>query len=205
MKLYITYTSPFARLARVVVIEKGLQDRVEIIEAKTRIVGSPYYAVNPSGRVPYLVTDEGVGMEDSHVISAYLDSLDGKPSLRPAEDPAWEYARLEASARSMTDGISVWGREMRRPENERSPTILAHEMARAGRMADLFESHVEHPLMKGPLNIAQLLLTAGIDYGASSGLAGLTEGRPRLAEWHWRMQERPSMIATRGAALFRRV
>jgi glutathione S-transferase len=181
----------------VVVIEKGLQDRVETIEAKTRTAGSPYYAINPSGRVPYLVTDDGTAFEDSHVISAYLDSLDGNPRLRPAHDPAWDYARIEASARSMTDGISVWGREMRRPENERSPTVLAHEVARAGRMADLFEVYVEHPLMKEPLNIAQLLLATGIDYGARSGFKGLTDGRPKLAAWHRRMQEIPSMIATR--------
>ena len=36
MKLYVTYTSPYVRLARIVVIEKALEDRVEIIEAKTR-------------------------------------------------------------------------------------------------------------------------------------------------------------------------
>src|SRR6478735_8806283 len=50
MKLYVTYGSPYARLARIIVIEKALDDRVEIIEAKTRTPGSPYYRINPSGR-----------------------------------------------------------------------------------------------------------------------------------------------------------
>ncbi len=36
MKLYVTYTSPYARLARIVVLEKALEDRIEIVEAKTR-------------------------------------------------------------------------------------------------------------------------------------------------------------------------
>ena len=76
MKLYVTYTSPYARLARIVVIEKAVEDRVEIIEAKTRTTDSPYYQINRSGRVPYLVDDAGVGMEDSQLICAYLDSLD---------------------------------------------------------------------------------------------------------------------------------
>ena len=31
MKLYVTYGSPYARLARIIVIEKALEDRVEII------------------------------------------------------------------------------------------------------------------------------------------------------------------------------
>ena len=52
MKLYVTYTSPYARLARILVLEKGLGERAEIIEAKTRTPGSPYYQINPSGRVP---------------------------------------------------------------------------------------------------------------------------------------------------------
>ena len=53
MKLYITPTSPYARIARMVILEKDLANRVEIIGAQTRRDDSPYYAVNPSGRVPY--------------------------------------------------------------------------------------------------------------------------------------------------------
>ena len=81
MKLYVTYTSPYARLSRILVVEKALEDRVEIIEAKTRTPGSPYYQINPSGRVPYLVDETGLGMEDSQLICAYLDSLDGHASV----------------------------------------------------------------------------------------------------------------------------
>ena len=113
MKLYVTYTSPYARLARIVVVEKGLEGRVQILEAKTRTVGSPYYQINPSGRVPYLVDDAGLGMEDSQLICAYLDSLDGKPRFHdPLRESDWAYRRLEANARSMCEGICVWVREM---------------------------------------------------------------------------------------------
>ena len=94
MKLYVTYTSPYARLARIIVIEQALEDRVEIIEAKTRTQGSPYYQINPSGRVPYLVDDAGIGMEDSQLICAYLDNLDGKPRFHdPLREPNWAYLR----------------------------------------------------------------------------------------------------------------
>ena len=112
MKLYVTYTSPYARLARIVVVEKGLQGRVQILEAKTRTVGSPYYQINPSGRVPYLVDDAGIGMEDSQLICAYLDSLDGQPRFhKQTLNPDWAYLRLEFSVRSMCDGISVWSHQ----------------------------------------------------------------------------------------------
>jgi glutathione S-transferase len=75
MKLYVTYTSPYARLARIVVVEKKLEDRVEILQAKTRTAGSPYYQINPSGRVPYLIDHAGVGMEDSQLICAISTAL----------------------------------------------------------------------------------------------------------------------------------
>jgi|GEM_PF-4295930 hypothetical protein len=49
MKLYVTFTSPYARLARIVVLEKALESRVEIIAAKTRTADSPYYKINHPG------------------------------------------------------------------------------------------------------------------------------------------------------------
>src|SRR5437870_10660867 len=128
MKLYITPGSPYARMARIVVLEKGLERRVEIIAAQTRVADSPYYRINPSGRVPYLIRDDGVGLEESTVICAWLDHLDGKPAFDlPAGDQAWEARRLEALARSLVDGLAVWSRELARPEDERSPTLLRHE------------------------------------------------------------------------------
>ena len=94
MKLYITPGSPYARIARVVVLEKGLESRVEIIAAQTRLADSPYYSVNPSGRVPYLIRDDGVGLEESANICAYLDHLDRNPVFDLlAGDQAWEARR----------------------------------------------------------------------------------------------------------------
>ena len=196
MKLYVTYTSPYARLARILVVEKGLGDRVDVIEAKTRTPDSPYYRINPSGRVPYLVDDAGAGLEDSQFICAYLDGLDGKPRLHPLPGPDWSYRRLEARARSLCDGISVWVREMRRPEHERSPTILAHEAARSQRMADYFEVAAGHPPMQGSPAMAHLIAAVAIDFARTHGVGDLTDGRPQLAAWMARICDLPSMRAT---------
>ena len=197
MKLYVTLTSPYARLARIVVIEKGLADRVEIVEAKTRTPDSPYYRINPSGRVPYLVDDAGVGMEDSQLICAYLDSLDGKPRFHdPLRKPDWAYLRLEFMARSMCDGISVWGREMDRPVSERSPTVLAHEVVRSQRMADVFERLVAGQILRGPNRMLHLILAVALERARYCGLDDLTNGRPQLASWMVVMSGLPSMRRT---------
>jgi glutathione S-transferase len=197
MKLYVTFTSPYARLARILVLEKGLEDRVEIVAAKTRVADSPYYQINPSGRVPYLIDDSGVGMEDSQIICAYLDSLDGKPRFHdPQRQTDWAYQRLEFAARNMCEGICVWVREMARPAGERSPTVLAHEVTRAQRMADVFEARVTDPLMLGPPNMARLTLAVALDVARRRGFGDLTDGRPQLAAWMRSIAELPSMQRT---------
>lgn len=196
MKLYVTLTSPYARLARILVIEKGLQNRVEIVEAKTRTPDSPYYRINPSGRVPYLVDDAGVGIEDSQVICAYLDTLNGAPRFHPVQDQSLSHRRLEACARSLLDGIAVWAREMARPESERSPKLLAHEAARAQRVADYFESEVALPELQALDSMAPWVLAVALETARLRKLGDLTTGRPRLAAWLAPLSRRPSMLAT---------
>jgi glutathione S-transferase len=195
MKLYVTPGSPYARMARIVVLEKKLADRVEIIFAKTRAADSPYYRINPSGRVPYLVRDDGVGMEDSALICAYLDQLDGKPALHSAA--TWDARRLEANARSLLDGLAVWLRELYRPENERSPTVIRHEIARSERLLDVWErQEIGHPLLHGSLNVIQLTLACALGLEARNADFRWRPERPRLTEWFERIAARPSWAAT---------
>jgi glutathione S-transferase len=184
-------------MARIVVLEKGLASRVEIVQAKTRTADSPYYGVNPSGRVPYLVRDDGVGLEESALICAYLDHLDGNPAFDlPTGEQAWEARRLEALARSVLDGLSVWGREISRPENERSPGVIQHETERARRMVDLWETQIDHPLMRGALNLAQLTLACALGLEARNPGFRWRARHPKLSAWFDRIAARPSFAAT---------
>jgi glutathione S-transferase len=197
MKLYITPGSPYARIARIVLLEKGMESRVEVIVARTRFSGSPYYSINPSGRVPYLIRDDGVGLEESAVICAYLDHFDGNPAFDlPTGEQAWEARRLEGLARSMVDGLAVWGREIVRPADERSPTVLQHEADRSGRMADLWEAEIDHPLMRGALNLAQITLACGLGFEARNPYHRWRPGHPKLCDWFERISARPSFAAT---------
>ena len=197
MKLYITPGSPYARMARMVLIEKGLEKRVEVITAQTRVANSPYYRINPSGRVPYLIREDGVGMEESAFICDYLDRLDGRPAFDlPAGADAWEARRLEGLARSLLDGLAVWGRELARPEYERSPTVLLHEARRSERLTDVWETEVANSLMHGPLNRLQLTLACAL--GLEARISGFRwrPGHPKLSEWFRRIEARPSFVGT---------
>lgn len=197
MKLYVTPGSPYARMARIVVLEKGLQDRVEAVTAKTRTPGSPYYAINPTGRVPYLVCGDGTGLEESALICDYLDQVDGKPVFGlPGDGHKWEARRLEALARSLLDGLSVWLREILRPAGEQSPTTIAHERDRAARILDLWEAQADHPYLQGPLNLIQLTLACALGIEARNPGFQWRPGRPKLVAWYECLAARPSFAAT---------
>ena len=197
MKLYITPGSPYARMTRIVVLEKGLERRVETVAAKTRVADSLYYRINPSGRVPYLALDNGGGLEESALICSYLDHLDGEPTLNVHGDgQSWEERRLEAVARSMLDGLSVWGREILRPENERSPGIIQHEKDRAERIADVWEREIHNPLMLGTLNMVQITLACALGLEARNPGFLWRPGHPKLSQWFEQIAATPSFIAT---------
>jgi glutathione S-transferase len=85
---------------------------------------------------------------------------------------------------------------MGRPESERSPTVLAHEVARAKRMADVFEDRVTDPLMQGAPCMAHLILAVALDMAHKRGSGDLTNGRPRLAAWMRSISDLPSMQRT---------
>ena len=197
MKLYVTPGSPYARIARIVVLEKGLSDRVEIVPAQTRLANSPYYAINPSGRVPYLVRDDGVGMEESALICWYLDQIDGKPAFAlPDAASGLEARRLEALARSLVDGLAVWSRELARPQHERSPSVIRHETDRSARMVDLWERSIDHAIMQGALNMAQITLACALGLSARNADFRWRPGHPQLCDWYDRIAARPAFGAT---------
>lgn len=197
MKLYITPGSPYARMVRIVILEKRLQDRIEIIPAQTRVADSPYYRINPSGRVPYLIRDDGVAMEESTLICDWLDHLDGKPVFQlPVDEHIWERRRLEALAKSIVDGIAVWSREIARHPAERSPTLLRHEAQRSRRMAALWETQIEHPWMNGALNMAQITLACGLGLEARNPDLHWRPDHPKVCAWFDAITARPSFAET---------
>ncbi len=73
MKLYGSLTSPYVRKCRVLIREKALP--CEFVVADAGSAGSPVPALNPLGKVPVLVRDDGSSLFDSPVILEYLDSL----------------------------------------------------------------------------------------------------------------------------------
>lgn len=99
MKLYQTYTSPFPTRVRLVLYAKGLSP--EIIEppgfhATVESKGD-YFSINPIGRVPALLTDDGRALPESEVICEYLEDAYPNPPLLPKD--AWGRAQVRLISR----------------------------------------------------------------------------------------------------------
>jgi glutathione S-transferase len=99
VKLYQTYASPFPTRVRLLIYAKGLD--VQLIEppgfhASTQSKGD-YLRLNPIGRVPTLVLDDGRALPESEVICEYLEDAYPEPSLRPAD--SWDRARMRLLSR----------------------------------------------------------------------------------------------------------
>lgn len=87
MKLYNANLSPYASRARLAVYATGLP--VEILSPPGALGSDAYKAINPLGKVPALVLDDGTVLPESDVIVQYLDEKSGgKLTPATAEDRA---------------------------------------------------------------------------------------------------------------------
>ena len=83
MKLLGSPTSPYARKARIALIEKNVA--CEFVPDRPSSPDSNVPKYNPLGKVPVLALDDGEGMYDSSVIIEYFDGIGSGPKLIPAE------------------------------------------------------------------------------------------------------------------------
>lgn len=81
MKLFSSPNSPYARKCRVIIIEKGLEQQVQLVQADPYVCPPDLLSVNPLSKIPALLTDDGLAICDSPLICEYLDQLPS--SARP--------------------------------------------------------------------------------------------------------------------------
>ena len=127
MKLYWSPRSPFVRKVMVCAHELGIADRLERIRALVSLsqTNADVLKVNPIGRIPALVLDNGDVLYDSHVICEYLDAEYGDSRLFPREKPArWDALRRLALADGMLETSILWRAERMRPAARQSSEML---------------------------------------------------------------------------------
>lgn len=197
MKLFYSPASPYARKVRAVAVEAGLDGRLELVTAAPLDSADPLHAVNPLGRVPALVTEEGNWLVDSPVICEYLDYMGGSGLFPPAGEARWEALRLQALGDGLMDSSVPWRQELMRPEDERS----AEWLARREQQVRATLHYLEHsPGSLGHWNIGTLSVACAWDYlHFRFGDHGWSAQFPTLAVWYDRVKSKPSLAQTQPA------
>ncbi len=197
MQLYLNQTSPYARVARIVAMEKGLLDQVELTWVDPWREDDALLAVNPASRIPVLTTDDGEAISEALLIALYLDEQGASNRLVPAPEQGRVLA-LAGRGQALTDAAfsTVIGRKFEGEEADE--TVLGQRRLVAIRrlLADLAH-RVDAPVMEMPLNLGHIVVAVALDY-LDFRLPELAwrDRNPSLAFWADRILERDSFVQT---------
>jgi glutathione S-transferase len=198
MRLFYAPASPFARIVRVALLETGFDAKVRKQEVTLRDPGSALLSFNPVGRVPTLELDDGTILTESLPILNYIDTLhSGPPLLSRDGSDRWRTLSEMGTAAGLLEGIVTWARELRRPENGRSPGVIALETTRVNRTADALERRVAAGGYAGHINAARIVLGCALGWvDPRHPVWRWRDGRPALTAWYEAIVATPSFQAT---------
>lgn len=196
MQLRYSKTSPFARKVRVMAIETRLDEIIDLVETNPHDPATDLGSINPLGKVPALMTDDGLVLFDSPVICEYLDHRHGGSRMIPVATPGrWHVLRQQALA----DGVMEAGvgivMEGRRAEGERSAGFVARQRRLIVRAADWLEDHAVE--FDGSVNLGHIAVACALAYlDFRLPETEWRRGRGAIAGWFERMASRESMRRT---------
>ena len=200
MRLFTSRNSPYARKARIIIHELALTSRVEEMivslpaDAKLR-------AVNPLGKIPALLLDDGSVIYDSPVICEYLDELGGgkffpRATLLREAQGRWRALTLQALGDGLADAVVRRNQEMRLPEERRSSEVLARQTA-AVEAAFAVADRAAAKFPPEP-TIGEIAIACAIGYlDLRAPHDGWRDRYTQLARWLDAFSQRPSAQATK--------
>jgi glutathione S-transferase len=149
MKLVTSLTSPYGRKVRIVLLEKKIpfQLQVENPWAPDSVVST----LNPLGKVPVLVLEDGVSVFDSRVIVEYLNHISPVGNLIPTEPKIRMMVRgVEALADGVTDAaVAVFLERKRAPDQQSADWLVLQEKTLYRGLEALAEALGEKPFYLG--------------------------------------------------------
>lgn len=158
MKLFIATPSPFARKARVALLEKQISH--EVIIENPWLPESRIKDLNPLGKIPALLLDDGRVIHDSKVIFEFLE-LEQPGHLPTDKHEKIVHKLAEVVADGICDAVVMTFLENQRPEGSRSQFWLS-------RQADKIQSGIHE--------LERQLMPSGSFTGLEMGLAEIATG-----------------------------
>ncbi len=130
MKLIGSNSSPYVRKVRIVLAEKKIEYQYELEDVWS--ADSTIQNINPLGKVPTLIMDDGGALFDSRVIAEYLDNLTPVHKLVPASGRSRvEVKTWEVLGDGLLDAaVLVRLEQTQRTDSQRSPAWIARQMTK---------------------------------------------------------------------------
>lgn len=165
MKLIGSLTSPYVRKARIVLAEKRIEYQFEV--DSPWIPDNRVAQVNPLGKIPVLVLDDGRVLFDSRVIVEYLDNLVPDNTLIPKLDrERFEVKRWEAVADGICDAAALIFLEKKRPLAQQGNDWIARQEDKINRGLDFVADELGDNAwcVGGNLSLADLAVGCALGY-----------------------------------------
>lgn len=192
MKLFHAPASPFARKVMACAIARGVDGQITLLPAKGE--AADLSAANPLGKLPCLVTDDGLALYDSRVICEFLETVGSGFPLFPDHAMRFRALRFQALGDGISDAAVLWRGEQARPSEAARDGVMALQKTKIDRAlavleADAPTSHVDI----GSIAVACALGYLDLRFAAENWRAG----RPNLAAWFAAIMQQPCLAQTK--------
>ena len=211
MLLYDQQNAPNPRRVRIFLAEKGLtcaRKQINIVKAEN--LTAEFLEVNPRGRLPTLLLDDGTVLDESVAICRYLEERYPNPPLMGTD--ALSKARIEARHRHVEfDGLlpasevfrNAYPRfKSRGVGGNVGPIEAIPELVTRGKMLiSIFFERLEAELSKSSyvvgseFSIADITALCTLDFATTSARIPFPENCLAVKNWYQKVNERPSASA----------
>ncbi len=197
MELYLNATSPYARLVRIVLLEKGLADTVTLKWCDPWADDAELLKANPAGRIPALVTEEGTTLSESMLIAVYLDSVNPNPPMLPAASRG-DVLHLAGLGQNLMDAAFTTVIARKHYGNEIDESELGQRRSRAiQRLLKQLNNELGEKQQASNVNLGEIAIAVALDYLAFRlPEVNWKEEYPRLLAWHAGVTARGSFQET---------
>jgi glutathione S-transferase len=196
MKLYGSLTSPYVRKVRVFLREKGIA--YDFVEEGPADAAGNVARLNPLGKIPTLLRDDGEVLFESPMIIDYLDSLPGPVLIPLAGEARWRVQRWHALGQGIADAVVARLMETRRRPEHQDPALIHKQEAKVAAALAFAETRIPDGeyLMGNRLTLADIAMGVALAYMDLRYEHAWQATHPRLAAWFAVCARRPAFVET---------
>ena len=191
MKLLQSPFSPFARKVVACATARGIAG--QLTEVPVSGEHPDLVAHNPLGKLPCLITDDGVALFDSRVICEYLDTIGDAFPMFPAHANRFRALRLQALGDGICDAAVLRRAQQGRPAEPHRDAAMEVQRTKIIRSLAVLEAEppAEH------VDIGSIAVACALGYlDLRFAEEPWRESYPKLAAWFTVIMRQPCLAQT---------